>query len=81
MNRNQLNRYVGVYPAAGGDCIGYCLPVLSSDVDLKDQIEQSIGTKLIIGPGDYIAISQVGLFPKTKTLTPFSIRVNVKVEL
>lgn len=75
MNENQMKRYVGVFPADGGDCIGYCVPVVHGNVSLETQIEQSIG-KLELVPGDYVAISQVGLIPKTaKTLTNFTVRV------
>lgn len=74
MNENETKRYVGVYPADGGDIIGYCVPVPNGEVSLETQIEQSIG-KLTLVPGDYVAVSQIGLLPTTKTLTNFTVRV------
>lgn len=74
MNEDRTNRYVGVYPADGGDCIGYCKPVANGEVSLETQTEQSVG-KLELIPGDYVAISQIGLTLKTKTLTNFTVRV------
>lgn len=74
MNEDRTKRYVGVFPADGGDCIGYCIPVWDGEVSLETQIEQSIG-KLELVPGNYVAVSQIGLAPKTKTLTNFTVRV------
>lgn len=73
MYENDIKRYVAVFPADGGDWIGWCTPVRHSDVSLATQIEQSIG-ELGLAVGDYVAISQVGLRPKTKTLTNFIVR-------
>jgi hypothetical protein len=74
MNRDYINRYVGVYPADGGELIGWCVVVLHQDVSLESQIQRSID-KLELSPGDYVAISQIGTGAGPKTLTNFTIRV------
>lgn len=73
MNDTPQTRFVGVYPADGGDVLGYCPTVLNTEVSLETQIEQAI-PKLKLEPGDYIAVSQLGLLG-TKTLTHFTVRV------
>jgi len=73
MNDTPQTRFVGVYPADGGDVIGYCSQAINTEVSLETQIEQAI-PKLGLEPGNYIAVSQLGLLG-TKTLTHFTVRV------
>lgn len=74
MNENQIKRYVGIFPLTEATASAIATLSRMGRSALETQIEQSIG-KLELVPGDYVAISQVGLIPKTKTLTNFTVRV------